>query len=145
MRRYVRRARYRDVQMAHWCDRGVVFIGDAAHATSPQLGQGANLALVDALVLADCVRAAPSIDAALAAYTRVRAPHLHLRYYQRMTRWLTPFFQSSSRLGGWLRDWTFPIANALPPLRELMIATMAGVGQGFVRRLALPDLLSSRA
>ena len=47
-------ARYRDVQMSRWCDRGVVFIGDAAHATSPQLGQGANLALVDAWTLADC-------------------------------------------------------------------------------------------
>ena len=42
------------------CRRGtataIVFIGDAAHATSPQLGQGANLALIDAVALADCDR-----------------------------------------------------------------------------------------
>jgi len=130
-------ARYRDVQMTRWCDRGVVFIGDAAHATSPQLGQGANLALVDACVLADCVRVSPTIDAALELYARSR--RLHLRYYQKMTRWLTPFFQSDSRFLGWLRDWTFPIANKIPPLRDHMIKTMAGVCTGFVgRRFELP-------
>lgn len=129
-------ARYRDVRMSRWHDGNVVFIGDAAHATSPQLGQGANLALVDALVLADSLEAAPSIAAGLELYARTR--RRHLGYYQRMTRWLTPFFQSDSRLLGWLRDWTFPIANIVPPLRNHMIATMAGVSTGFLRkRLAL--------
>jgi 2-polyprenyl-6-methoxyphenol hydroxylase-like FAD-dependent oxidoreductase len=130
-------ARYRDVRMPSWHDRGVVFIGDAAHATSPQLGQGANLALLDAFVLADAVARAPSIAAALPAYARAR--RAHLGHYQRMTRWLTPFFQSDSRALGWLRDWTFPLANAIPPLRRLMTETMAGVATGFVsRRLQLP-------
>jgi 2-polyprenyl-6-methoxyphenol hydroxylase-like FAD-dependent oxidoreductase len=125
-------ARYRDVQMTRWHDGNVVFIGDAAHATSPQLGQGANLALVDACVLADSVRIAPSLDAALELYASQRSKHL--RFYQRMTRWLTPFFQSDHRLLGWFRDWTFPIANAIPPLRNHMIKTMAGVSTGFARR-----------
>src|SRR5664279_123555 len=120
-------ARYRDVKMREWHDRGVVFIGDAAHATSPQLGQGANLALVDAMVLADAVAEAPG-DAAFALYSRRR--RRHLRHYQFMTRALTPFFQSSSRLHGWLRDWAFPIANALPPFRNHLIRTMAGVSLG---------------
>ena len=123
-------ARYRDVEMRAWHDRGVVFIGDAAHATSPQLGQGANLALVDAMVLADAVAEAPG-DAAFALYSRRR--RRHLRHYQFMTRALTPFFQSSSRLAGWLRDMAFPIANALPPLRDHMIRTMAGVSLGLGR------------
>lgn len=129
-------ARYRDVQMARWHDGNIVFIGDAAHATSPQLGQGANLALLDALVLAESV-AHRSITDALALYERTRRPHL--RYYQRMTRWLTPFFQSDSRALGWLRDWTFPIANAIGPLQRIMIRTMSGVSMGFVTRpLELP-------
>jgi 2-polyprenyl-6-methoxyphenol hydroxylase-like FAD-dependent oxidoreductase len=130
-------ARYRDVRMARWHDPGVVFIGDAAHATSPQLGQGANLALLDALALADAVTAGPSLAAALDAYTASR--RRHLLHYQRMTRWLTPFFQSSSPSLGWLRDWLFPVANALPPIRNFMIETMAGVSRGALRRtLALP-------
>jgi 2-polyprenyl-6-methoxyphenol hydroxylase-like FAD-dependent oxidoreductase len=122
-------ARYRDVKMREWHDRGVVFIGDAAHATSPQLGQGANLALVDAMVLADAV--AEGVEGAFALYSRRR--RRHLRHYQFMTRALTPFFQSSSRLHGWLRDWAFPIANALPPFRNHMIRTMAGVSLGLGR------------
>jgi 2-polyprenyl-6-methoxyphenol hydroxylase-like FAD-dependent oxidoreductase len=121
-------ARYRDVRMRDWHGDGVVFVGDAAHATSPQLGQGANLALVDAMVLAD------TIDD-LASYSRRR--RRHLRHYQFMTRALTPMFQSSSRVFGWLRDWTFPIANALPPLRNHMIRTMAGVSLGLGRRRLL--------
>jgi 2-polyprenyl-6-methoxyphenol hydroxylase-like FAD-dependent oxidoreductase len=138
-------ARYRDVQMKQWCDRGVVFIGDAAHATSPQLGQGANLALVDAWTLADCVREeidrgrvpTLAIDAALRAYSRRRKAHL--AYYQFMTRALTPFFQGDSRFLGWIRDWIFPVANLFPPVRNHMIKTMAGVSRGFVARpLELP-------
>jgi 2-polyprenyl-6-methoxyphenol hydroxylase-like FAD-dependent oxidoreductase len=116
--------------MRRWHDRNVVFIGDAAHATSPQLGQGANLALLDALVLAESVGARASVADALALYEQTRRPHL--RYYQRMTRWLTPFFQSDARFLGWMRDWTFPIANRIAPLQRIMISTMAGVSRGFV-------------
>jgi 2-polyprenyl-6-methoxyphenol hydroxylase-like FAD-dependent oxidoreductase len=130
-------ARYRDVRMRRCHDRGVVFIGDAAHATSPQLGQGANLALLDALALAEAVAAQPAVDDALAAYARGR--RRHLAYYQRMTRWLTPFFQSRARVLGWLRDVAFPLGMRLPPVRRFMVRTMAGVERGWLRRpLALP-------
>lgn len=64
------------------CVRGrVVFVGDAAHAASPNMAQGAALALEDALVLAELLAKAPDIDAALAAYARRRAPRV--RWVQR--------------------------------------------------------------
>src|SRR5262249_5751419 len=89
-------SRYRDVAMYPWHGDRIVFIGDAAHATSPQLGQGANLALVDAMTLADVFAAEASVDAALARYTRER--RRHLAFYQFATRALTPFFQGDSRV-----------------------------------------------
>ncbi|MCB9559624.1 MAG: FAD-dependent monooxygenase [Kofleriaceae bacterium] len=125
-------ARYRDVTMRGWHEPGAVFIGDAAHATSPQLGQGANLALWDAMVLADCVAGHAAVDAALAAYTAAR--RRHLGYYQFATRALTPFFQGDSRLRGWLRDLLFPTSRWLRPLRRRMVRTMIGVDRGVVRR-----------
>jgi 2-polyprenyl-6-methoxyphenol hydroxylase-like FAD-dependent oxidoreductase len=130
-------ARYRDVHMRRWHGERVVFLGDCAHAMSPQLGQGANLALWDAMSLADAFAAAPDVPAALAAYSRDR--RRHLGFYQMMTRALTPLFQSSSRLLGWARDLTFPLASRVPPLHRLMVRTMAGIQLGLVRRpLQLP-------
>ena len=132
-------APYADVRMKRWSAPGLVAIGDAAHATSPQLGQGTNLALWDAQVLAACVTSSDPDDPAraLAAYGSIR--RRHLAYYQRATRWLTPFFQSDSRVLGWLRDFGFRLATRLPPVRRLMTASMAGVAAGFFgRREPLP-------
>ena len=58
-----------------WQDGARVLLGDAAHPTLPFLAQGANLALEDAWVLADCLEAM-SQDAALAQYQRLRAPRV---------------------------------------------------------------------
>jgi FAD-dependent urate hydroxylase len=52
----------------------VVLIGDAAHATSPNMAQGAAMALEDALVLANCLRDLPAIPDALAAFEARRRP-----------------------------------------------------------------------
>ncbi|MGW6913333.1 FAD-dependent oxidoreductase [Kitasatospora sp. NPDC054939] len=56
-----------------WRSRRVVLIGDAAHAASPATGQGASMALEDALVLAKALRDAPTADA-LARYEHHRRP-----------------------------------------------------------------------
>ena len=71
------------------------------------------------------------MELALEAYSAER--RAHLRFYQRMTRWLTPFFQSDSTLLGWARDLGFPLGAALPPLREQMVATMCGGKLGMLR------------
>ncbi|MFJ2610011.1 FAD-dependent oxidoreductase [Streptomyces sp. NPDC091279] len=55
-----------------WRYGRVVLVGDAAHAASPATGQGASMALEDAVVLAKCVRDAPAVGRALALYEQVR-------------------------------------------------------------------------
>ena len=44
-------ARYSHHTLRYPYGPGLVFIGDSAHATSPQLGQGANMALLDVYLL----------------------------------------------------------------------------------------------
>lgn len=51
-----------------WHKGRVVLLGDAVHATTPHLGQGAGMAIEDALVLADELVAADAIEPALQAY-----------------------------------------------------------------------------
>ncbi|MEV0681206.1 FAD-dependent monooxygenase [Actinosynnema sp. NPDC050436] len=52
----------------------VALLGDAAHAMTPFLGQGACMAFEDAVVLADACARFPTVGAALEAYDRVRRP-----------------------------------------------------------------------
>ncbi|MEM9071265.1 MAG: NAD(P)/FAD-dependent oxidoreductase [Myxococcota bacterium] len=142
-------ASYRDVRMRRWHGErhgaSVVVIGDAAHSMSPQLGQGSNLALFDALELARVVGETNTLPDALASYQRARRSHLG--FYQRINRWLTPFFQSDSRILGWIRDIAFPIGSRLPFLRGAMVQTMCGIRRGFLRAnpLPLPTLPKSDA
>ncbi|RZK86400.1 MAG: FAD-dependent monooxygenase [Rhodococcus sp. (in: high G+C Gram-positive bacteria)] len=55
-----------------WRNERMVIIGDAAHATSPSSGQGASMAIEDALVLARCLRDNRDTAVALAAYETAR-------------------------------------------------------------------------
>jgi 2-polyprenyl-6-methoxyphenol hydroxylase-like FAD-dependent oxidoreductase len=123
---------YHDVRMPRWHGDGVVFIGDAAHAMSPQLGQGCNLALCDAMVLADSLAATSDLATALDRYARERT--MHLRFYQFATRWLTPFFQSDVTLLGVARDLFFPIGARLAWFRRMMTESMVGIRRGFFAR-----------
>ncbi|MBX3271782.1 MAG: FAD-dependent monooxygenase [Sandaracinaceae bacterium] len=137
-------ATYWDVVLYPWNTGSVVFVGDAAHATSPQLGQGANLALVDALALAGALSSgAPTVSEALERYSHARAAHLG--YYQWATRFLTPFFQSSTTSLAIPRDLFMGLACKLPYVRTRMIRTMCGLERGilFPDPLPLPDLFAS--
>jgi 2-polyprenyl-6-methoxyphenol hydroxylase-like FAD-dependent oxidoreductase len=59
--------------LTRWDFGRVTLLGDAAHAMTPDLGQGSAQAIHDALVLGKAVRAAPhDVEAALEAYDRAR-------------------------------------------------------------------------
>ena len=55
-----------------WTHGRVTLLGDAAHPITPFLGQGAAMALEDALVFARAIRAASSVPEALARYEQAR-------------------------------------------------------------------------
>jgi len=126
-------AAYHDVVMHRWHTRNVVYLGDAAHATSPQLGQGCNLALWDAMELHDCIEEEPrDLASALARYSRRREEHL--AFYQSATRWLTPFFQGDEELLGQVRDIAMPLMGKVSLFKRLMTLSMLGVMDGFLGR-----------
>lgn len=132
-------AAYHDVVMHRWTTRNVVYLGDAAHATSPQLGQGCNLALWDAMVLADALAAEErELACALDGYSRARADHLG--FYQLATRWLTPFFQGDAAVLGALRDAAMPLLGRVRVTNRIMTLSMLGVVDGFAGRMLALEL-----
>lgn len=59
-----------------WHVGRVLLIGDAAHAASPATGQGASMALEDAVVLAKALRDTPDPGTAFAVYEQHRRPRV---------------------------------------------------------------------
>lgn len=59
-------------QPSTWHRGPVVLLGDAAHAISPSSGQGASMALEDAVVLAKCLRDIADLEQAFATYEHLR-------------------------------------------------------------------------
>ncbi|WP_266171792.1 FAD-dependent oxidoreductase [Dyella subtropica] len=125
------RARYRDVVLRSPVHGRMVFLGDAAHAMSPQLGQGVNMALLDAEALADALAATPQVDVALQDYRRRRRDHLAV--YQWMSRWLTPLFQSDHDGLARLRDVAFHPLSRLPLARGQMLKILMGTKKAWWR------------
>jgi salicylate hydroxylase len=100
-----------EVRARRWSRPPVFLVGDAAHAMTPYLGQGANSALVDALVLSRLLAQELQGHGDLAAVGR---------HYQRIRRRFTRLVQAGSRRQGdlatlgwaparWLRDRLLPL------------------------------------
>lgn len=104
--------------------RHCVHVGDSWHATSPQLGQGANMALLDAFALARALEAQSNLDAALGEYARLRL--WHIRLYQAVSYLFTPAYQSDSAAIAWLRDWLVSPLSRIPPAPAVLAALVAG-------------------
>ncbi len=131
------RASYRDAVMERWYRGRLVLAGDAAHSMSPQLGQGVNMALMDALSLRDALRAETDIDAALARYQAQRKAHVWL--YQFWSRWLTPIFQSDRDWVAGARDMLFKPMGRMPGGRGHMLRILSGTQHGLFGKLALDE------
>ncbi|MBU3921869.1 MAG: FAD-dependent monooxygenase, partial [Alphaproteobacteria bacterium] len=117
-------ARYR--HRTHWpaAEGRLIHIGDSWHAASPQLGQGANMALLDAFALARAVRGGGTASETAALYVRQRAAHVRL--YQLMTWAFTPVYQSDSKLLPWVRDWLAAPVSKLWPAPPVLAALVGG-------------------
>ena len=99
-------------------------IGDAAHRASPQLGQGANMALLDAMGLSLALNRDAPVDEALRHYARMR--RWHVRLYQGMSAVFTPQYQSDSRALPLLRDHLLAPLSRLPPVQAILTRLVSG-------------------
>jgi len=64
------------LELPDWRRGRVLLIGDAAHASSPMMGQGGCMAVEDAAVLAELLETSITIDAALDAFSPRRRPRV---------------------------------------------------------------------
>ncbi|MFH9663210.1 FAD-dependent monooxygenase [Streptomyces sp. NPDC017248] len=112
-------------------------LGDAAHAMTPNLGQGANQALEDAVTLAALLDSSPDVATALAAYDRHRRPRTQM--ITRRSRRIGTVAQWHSAPATALRDLMLrltpgsaalnaltPVLDWQPPARDRLIAARAG-------------------
>jgi salicylate hydroxylase len=117
----------------------MIAIGDAWHSASPQLGQGANMALLDAWSLARGLAEGRTLGEKLRLAAGWRSDHVWL--YQWVTSIFTPLYQSDSRVLPALRDRVLAPLSRRWPARGIQAQLMSGLF-GFPLAplgLALPD------
>lgn len=95
-----------EVRQERWVHGRVVLVGDAAHALTPNMGQGAGMAMEDAAVLAEQLEAVSRgtrpLEAALAGYATRRARRVET--IVRLSRVVGEEGQLTGRLACWLRN-----------------------------------------
>lgn len=131
-------AQYRDVVMSQFGQGRIGVIGDAAHAMSPQLGQGANMALLDAWAFSQSLQAATphqQTDWPMLWQHYHQHRRSSTRFYQFLSRLLTPLYQSDHWWAGGIRDLTFPWLYQIPYFRKEMAITISGLKTGLFQQL----------
>ncbi|MFW1838872.1 FAD-dependent oxidoreductase [Acinetobacter gyllenbergii] len=131
-------AQYRDVVMSQFGQGRIGVIGDAAHAMSPQLGQGANMALLDAWAFSQSVQIAQKnqqIDWTMLWQHYHQQRRSSTQFYQFLSRLLTPLYQSNHWWAGGIRDLTFPWMYQIPYFRKEMAITISGLKTGLFQQL----------
>jgi len=128
-------ARYAHRTLREPAGPGLIHIGDSWHSTSPQLGQGANMALLDSWALAKALREEDGLDSALRRAVALRRSHVRL--YQALSALFTPAYQSDSRILPWIRDRIVPPFGRLWPATRIQAEMVAGTFGGPLERLGL--------
>ncbi len=118
-------ARYGHHTLARPVADRLAVIGDAAHSTSPQLGQGVNMGLLDAWSLTQALSSHADLAGALSAYAAAR--RWHVRLYQALSMGFTPFYQADGRILPWIRDHVLGKVSRLPLSPRLLAATVSGL------------------
>ncbi|AXB75551.1 NAD(P)/FAD-dependent oxidoreductase [Novosphingobium sp. P6W] len=130
-------ARYAHRTLSSPAEPALVHIGDAWHSASPQLGQGANMALLDAWALARGLDQAESVDEGVRHGIRLR--RRHVLTYQWLTALFTPVYQSDSRLLPLIRDRLVGPLSKLWPATAIQASMVSGLVGNPLRPLGLED------
>jgi len=128
-------ARYAHRTLKRPAAEALIHIGDAWHSASPQLGQGANMALLDAWALAQSLAAHRDIARGIAA--AIAARRRHVRLYQGLSWLFTPVYQSDSRALPFVRDRLVGPLSRLWPATAIQAAMVSGLAGDPLRALRL--------
>ncbi|MES2272093.1 MAG: NAD(P)/FAD-dependent oxidoreductase [Pseudomonadota bacterium] len=128
-------ARYAQRTLAAPAEPALVHIGDAWHSASPQLGQGANMALLDAWALTKGLLEKDSVEQGIRHSIGLR--RRHILTYQWLTALFTPVYQSDSRLLPLIRDRIVGPLSKLWPATTIQAAMVSGLVGNPLRPLGL--------
>jgi 2-heptyl-3-hydroxy-4(1H)-quinolone synthase len=91
-----------ELSLERWTQGRAALLGDAVHAMTPNIGQGAGMAMEDAAVLAEELATPRAPQAALESYARRRRPRVEA--VMRISREVGIEGQKSNPLSCWLRN-----------------------------------------
>ena len=91
-----------ELRLARWVQGRAVLLGDAVHAMTPNIGQGAGMAMEDAAVLADELATATRLEQALENYVTRRKSRVET--VMRISRQVGDEGQQSNPVACWFRN-----------------------------------------